>query len=110
MEMAVDGDSGNGIFAAVINDNNGMVAEASAAAAQLAMMTTIPSTTISQRGYCCGCHCVPFIPLPPPSTRATINKDHHHLGRYRLMLPLTMTAIAAVDNKQQPLASGSPHC
>jgi hypothetical protein len=35
----------------------------------------------------------------------TINKDHHRLGRRQKPLPSTMTAIAAVNNQQQPLAS-----
>ncbi len=35
-----------------------------------------------------------------------INEDHHHRSGLQPLLPSTMTAIAAVNNKQQPLASG----
>jgi hypothetical protein len=35
-------------------------------------------------------HC-PSIPLLPPSTTTTVNKDHHHCGRHRPPLPSTMT-------------------
>jgi hypothetical protein len=39
----------------------------------------------------------------------TVDKDQHCHGRHRPPLPSTMTAIAAVNNKQQLLASGGCH-
>ncbi len=48
----------------------------------------------------------PSVPLPPLSTMIAIDKDHHRRSHHRPPLPLTMTTIAAVDDKQQPLASG----
>jgi hypothetical protein len=52
MEAAVDGAGGKGVFAAAINANEGIVAVAPTAAAQLTTTTTIATATISQR-----CHC-----------------------------------------------------
>jgi hypothetical protein len=49
MEAAVVGSGGNGILAAAINTDGGMVAGTSTAAAQLTMTTTIFATTIDQR-------------------------------------------------------------
>jgi hypothetical protein len=67
MEATVDGGGGNGIFATAVNANDGMMAVASTATAQLTMTTAIAATTISQRRHCHQCHCV----IVPPS--------HHHL-------------------------------
>jgi hypothetical protein len=52
MEAAVDGGGGNGIFAATINADEGMVVAASTPAAQLTMTPTIAAATISQRRHC----------------------------------------------------------
>jgi hypothetical protein len=83
IEAAVDGGGGDGIFAAAANADDKMVAAASTTAGQLRMTATIAATTISQQSYCHQCHCViPSIPLPPPLTMTTINKDHHHCGRH----------------------------
>ncbi len=46
MEAVVDGSSSNGIFAAAFNANDGMVATALTAAAQLTMTTAIAAATI----------------------------------------------------------------
>jgi hypothetical protein len=46
MEAAVDGSGSNGIFAAVVNAYEGMVAAEPTAAAQLTTMTTIANATI----------------------------------------------------------------
>jgi hypothetical protein len=46
MEAMVDGGGSNGIFAAAINANDGMVAVASTATVQLTMTTAIATTTI----------------------------------------------------------------
>jgi hypothetical protein len=45
---AVNGGCGDGIFAAAVNANDGMVAAASTAAAQLTMTTAIPAATIGR--------------------------------------------------------------
>jgi hypothetical protein len=63
MEAVVDGGGGNSIFAAAVNANDGMVAEASTAAAQLTMTTAIAAATIGQRRHLCQCHCI----IVPPS-------------------------------------------
>ncbi len=47
MEAVVDGGGGDGVFAASVNANDGMVAAASSAAEQLTTMTTIAAVTIS---------------------------------------------------------------
>ncbi len=52
MEAAVDGGSGDGVSAAAINANEGMVAATRTAIAQLTMTTTIAATTIGQRHHC----------------------------------------------------------
>jgi hypothetical protein len=39
-----------------------------------------------------------------------INKDHHCRGCYQLPLLSMITAFAAINNKQRPLASGGRHC
>jgi hypothetical protein len=53
MEAAVDGGSGNGVFAASVNANKGMVAAAPTAAAQLTMTTTTTAAaTFGQRHHC----------------------------------------------------------
>ncbi len=46
MEATVNGSGGNGVFAATINADDGMVAVASINAAQLTMMTAIAAATI----------------------------------------------------------------
>jgi hypothetical protein len=46
MEAAVDGGGGDGVFAATIDANDGMVVAASTAAAQLMTMTAIVAATI----------------------------------------------------------------
>jgi hypothetical protein len=51
MEAMVNG-GGNGVFAAVINANEGMVAAASTAAAQLTTTTTINTIIMGQRRHC----------------------------------------------------------
>jgi hypothetical protein len=58
MEAAVDGGSGNGVFAAAVNANEGTVAAAPTAAAQLTTTTTIAAATIGRRRHCQQCHCV----------------------------------------------------
>jgi hypothetical protein len=52
MKAAVDGSGSNGVFAAMVNTDEGMVAAAPTAAAQLTMTTTIATATIGQK-----CHC-----------------------------------------------------
>jgi hypothetical protein len=66
MEATVNGGGGNGIFSAAINADDGMVAVASTAAAQLMTMTAITAATIGQRHHCSQCHCV----IAPPSHRS----------------------------------------
>ncbi len=44
--VVVDGGSGNGVFAAAVNADDGMVADASTAAAQLMTMTITAAVTI----------------------------------------------------------------
>jgi hypothetical protein len=46
MEVTVDGGGGDGIFAAAVNADDGMVAVVSTATAQLTTMTTIAAATI----------------------------------------------------------------
>jgi hypothetical protein len=46
MEAAVDGGSGDGVFAAAINADDGMVASGSTAAAQLTTTNAIAAATI----------------------------------------------------------------
>jgi hypothetical protein len=65
MEATVDGGGGDGVFAAAVNADDGMVAVASTVAAQLTTMTAIAADTIGQRCHCCQCHCIIF----PPSHR-----------------------------------------
>jgi hypothetical protein len=48
MEATVD----DGVFAAAVNTNDGMVAVASTAAAQLTMTTIIAAATIGRRRHC----------------------------------------------------------
>jgi hypothetical protein len=55
MEVAVDGGGGNGIYAAAIDANDGMVAAASTATAQLTITTAIATTIIGQRHHCRRC-------------------------------------------------------
>jgi hypothetical protein len=38
-----------------------------------------------------------------------VDEDHHLRGCHRPPLPSTMTAIAAINSKQQPLAAGGHH-
>jgi hypothetical protein len=52
MEATVDGSSSNGIFAATINADEGMVSAAPTTAAQLMMTTTITAVTIGQKRHC----------------------------------------------------------
>ncbi len=52
MEAAVDGGGGNGVFAAAVNADEGMVATAPITAAQLMTTTTIAAATIGQRRHC----------------------------------------------------------
>jgi hypothetical protein len=90
MEETVDGSSGNGIFATAVNADDGMVAVASIATAQLTMTTAIAATTIGRQRYCCQCHCI----IIPPS--------HHHLRQWQP--PSTKTIIAAsVDDDRHCL-------
>jgi hypothetical protein len=49
MEAAVDGGSGNGVFAIAVIANEGMVVVAPTAAAQLTTTTTIAAATIHQK-------------------------------------------------------------
>jgi hypothetical protein len=79
MEVAVNGSSGNGIFAAPIHANDRMVAAASAAATQLTTTTAIAAATIGQRHHCRGSHCIilhlthcHLCQQRPPSTKSTI--------------------------------------
>ncbi len=59
----VDGLSGNGVFAASVNADDGMVVVASTAAAQLMTTTAIAAATISQRRHHCQCHCIIISPF-----------------------------------------------
>jgi hypothetical protein len=52
MEAAVDGSGGNGVFATLVIANEGMVAAAPTAPAQLTRTTTIAAATIGQRRHC----------------------------------------------------------
>jgi hypothetical protein len=52
MEAAVDGGGGDGVFAAAVDANDGMVAAASTAIGQLRTMTAIAAAIISQRSHC----------------------------------------------------------
>jgi hypothetical protein len=51
MEAMVNGSGGNGVFAAAVNANDGMVAAASTTTAQLTMTTAITATTIGRRSH-----------------------------------------------------------
>jgi hypothetical protein len=53
MEVVIDGSGGNGVFAATVNIDDGMVVAASTATAQLMTMTAIAAATISQKCHCC---------------------------------------------------------
>jgi hypothetical protein len=86
MKAVVNGGGGNGVFAAAIHTNNGMVAAASTATAQLMRMTAIATTTIGQRHHCHLCHCIIF----PPS--------HCRLGQGQPQLTKTTIATAAIDH------------
>jgi hypothetical protein len=79
MEAGVDGGSGNDIFAAAIDANDGMVPGASTAAAQLMTTTANTAATIGRRRHCRQCHCVILHPSlrclrqqQPPSKKTTI--------------------------------------
>jgi hypothetical protein len=87
MEATVNGGSGDGIFAAALNADDGIVAVASTAATQLTITTAIAATTIGRRGHYCRCHCV----IVPPS----------HCSLHQQQLPLTKTiiAMAAIDRR-----------
>jgi hypothetical protein len=78
MEVVVNGSSSDGIFAATINADDGMVA--------------VASTVDNDNPHCCRhhwpktpspliplCHC-PSIPPPPLLTTTAIDKDHHCHG------------------------------
>jgi hypothetical protein len=58
MEAAFDCSGGNGVFAAAINANYGIVAAASTIPAQFAKTTTIATATIGQRRHCRRCNCI----------------------------------------------------
>jgi hypothetical protein len=49
-------------------------------------------------------------PTAASINETAVKEDHHHRGRNQPPLPSTMTAIAAVNNKKQPLASGGRRC
>jgi hypothetical protein len=51
MVARVDGSSGDGVFAAAVNADDGMVVAASTAAAQLTTMTAIATATIGRRRH-----------------------------------------------------------
>jgi hypothetical protein len=81
MEVAADGNDGDGVFTATIDANGGMVAAASTPTAQLMMTTAIAAATIGRRPktplpWMQLCHC-PFIPPLPLSPMTAIDKDHH---------------------------------
>jgi hypothetical protein len=57
MEVVVNGGNGNGLFATAINANDGIVAAASTAAAQLTTITAIAAATIGQRHHHRECNC-----------------------------------------------------
>jgi hypothetical protein len=115
MEAAVDGSGGssNGIFAAAINANDGMVVAASSTAEQLTTTTTITTATISQRCHHCWCYCVITIPshrrlrrqqLPSMKTIITTDAINRHFCWWWPPLPpLTMNnnhwllAVVTID-------------
>jgi hypothetical protein len=49
MEVAVDGSGSNGVFAATVNADEGMVAAASPTASHLTTTTTIAAITIGKK-------------------------------------------------------------
>jgi hypothetical protein len=113
LKTAVDGGVGDGVFAAAIDANDEMVAAASTAAAQLMMTIAIAAATIGQRKTpwrWMPLHHHPSIPSPPLSRTTAVDKDHRCRGRHLPPLPSTMTAFAAIDDKQRPLASGGHRC
>jgi hypothetical protein len=65
MEAVANGGSGNGVFAAAADANEGMMAAASTANGQLRTTTAIAAATIGQRSHHGQCHCV----IAPPSHR-----------------------------------------
>jgi hypothetical protein len=65
MEAAVDGGGGDGVFAAAVKADDGMMVAASTAAGQLRTMTAIAAATIGRRSHCRQCHCV----IAPPAHR-----------------------------------------
>jgi hypothetical protein len=87
MEAAVDGGSGNGVFATTVNANEGMVVAAPTTAAQLTKATTIAAATIGQRCHCQQCHCA----IVPPS--------HHRLCRQWPPSTKTTIAVVAIDRR-----------
>jgi hypothetical protein len=52
MKVAVDGGGGDGVIAANVNADEGMVVATPTAAAQLTTTITIAAATISQRHHC----------------------------------------------------------
>jgi hypothetical protein len=52
MEVAVHNSGSDGVFAANVNADEGMVAAAPTAAAQLTTTTTIATATIGRRHHC----------------------------------------------------------
>jgi hypothetical protein len=79
MEATVDGGGGDGVFATAINADDGMVAVASTAAAQLTMTTAIATATIGRQRHCHQWDCIivppshrPLCGQRPPSTKTII--------------------------------------
>jgi hypothetical protein len=94
LEAAADGGSSYGVFAAVVNADEGTMAAASIAAGQLRTTTAIANATIGQRSQCRRCNCV----ITTPS--------HRRLRRQQL--PLTKITIAAAA--QSTVNSGGGLC
>jgi hypothetical protein len=107
IEASIDGIGSDGIFAAAINangvgcssinchyimDNNDRIRPC-----HHWQKTPLPWLPLR--------HC-PSIQLPPPLMTTAIDKDHNCHSCHQLLLLSTKAAIAAVDDKQRPLASG----
>jgi hypothetical protein len=72
MEVTVDGGSSNGVFAATVNDNDGMGVAASTAAAQLTTTTAIAAATIIQGAIVANA----IVSLSLHPTAASVDDDH----------------------------------
>jgi hypothetical protein len=91
VEATVNGGSSNGIFAAAIGANDGMVVAASTVAAQLRMTSGFIVATIGQRLL--AADAIASLSLHP--TTASFNDDRH---QQRPPLPRLPSTTASINN------------